>query len=151
MTFASQRLAGAFNFSGASVEKTSDQTGIVNNATVTWDAAHWDTDGYFDNANDQFVIPTQGYYLIIAHLQYQDQSAADAFFAFVVTTSQNNPEGGRFTRDTPGETFPGLEGSQILLLDVDDTITVRASGDASFIVRGASNESWFQITRLGLP
>ncbi len=48
--------AGAYRY--ASVVKTAGQS-IVNNSfvKVTWDSATHDPEGFFDNANDQFVVP----------------------------------------------------------------------------------------------
>jgi hypothetical protein len=135
-------------FSGASIEKTSDQTGVVNSAKVTWDTAHFDTDGYFDDTNDEFVIPADGHYLLVCHLQHNDTST-DNWFEFTITTSQTVPADGRFGRESYGQAFIGLEGSQIVRLDAGDRISVLSVGDASYTIRGASQESWFQITRLG--
>lgn len=149
MTFTRERFNDPFRFSGASASKSAEQTGMSGSQLITFDGTHWDTDSYFDNANDQFVIPTglDGYFritVVVATLN----SGGNAWVDILTTTSESNPSAVRIDRET--STSPQSHaGSTVFKLAAGDTVSVRTQGDASYSVRESANGTVFQIERLG--
>lgn len=134
----------------AMVMKSTDQTGIVGSGTITFDTTIYDNDGMFDNVNDYFVAPQNGYYLFTAHAQFNNQSTADdIYIAPNITSSLTQPADIRWGRDNPNISFPGIQGSIVLRLNAGDTISLDVVGDASFDVRSAG--TYMTLTLISAP
>ena len=54
------------------VTKTSDQNNVSNNDVVVWDSEDYDTGDDFDLANNKFVVPITGYYIIWGSLAFKN-------------------------------------------------------------------------------
>lgn len=69
---------GGAAFSGASLTKSADQTGVTaaSFTVVTFDGTEYDTDSYFNNANDELVAPSTGYYRVWGHVAIQKDSGS---------------------------------------------------------------------------
>jgi len=136
--------------SGATLVKTSDQTGISNGGTVTWDSAAQDVGSLADLANDSIVADKDGWWLATAHLQWNSQTTSDdSYFSFRVNGGvwADPASEARYGRDQAAIAFPGREGTALMNLSASDNVIVNVVGDGSFTVR--SSGAYFSLIFLG--
>lgn len=142
--------ASSTHFSGAMIYKSVDQTGINTQATVTFDTVAFDTDSYFDDANDKFIIPFDGYYRFTANVGVDNVSSGQSvWLAPTFTTSESVPLNFRWDRQTTSASTPTQYGGSVdLYLAADDEIylTITTTSDTSFDVR--DDGTYMSIVRL---
>jgi hypothetical protein len=153
-------------FSGAKVRKTSDQTDISGSpgitTKVTWDSSDYDTDSYFDNANDRLTVPAAGYYRVTAAVHLYN-FAATTFEDGILRLNKNGSIHTYLYR-LFGASASGMDiraatlfGSTVLFLAASDyleiAVTVQATGGSNVVdIRAADGSSnpftWFEIQRV---
>lgn len=139
--------AGYPTFSGALVTLSTNQT-IATSGKIQFDTTIYDTDSYYSAANDWFVAPADGFYIVSFHAQMINVTATTvAWIDPVITSALAQPANVRFGRDQGDSTLPSREGTLHLKLESGDTVYVNANGDASFDVRSAG--TFMAIARIG--
>lgn len=127
-------------FSGAHAYKSADQANVTDGADrlVTFDTTLYDTDSYFDNANDRFVAPDDGYYLVTAAAFFYQGTLVDVSSVIQKGTSNFAMIGALVETDSTGA-MPlsriQFNGSAVIPLNATDTVRLVVSVDSD----GANN------------
>ncbi len=133
--------------SAFTVYKTSDQTGMVNNDTITWDATYLDVNGDFDLANNRFVAPETGYYFFAVDMITPGGSTASGDFRVWLNGVGTGIAGYGYMAAT---SHVKSTASFVMNLNAGDYIDLRTTGNSDAIYGLAANlHSKFSGFKLG--
>jgi hypothetical protein len=146
-------LTSTLKMPTASMHKTSDQTLTTGGVKVSFQGEDWDTDGSIvDLTNDQFDIQEAGYYLFIAHWQWESPAPADGSQMYLYKNGTTIV--GALARVQNNGSYGSLNASWILNLAATDTIELYIdTATSSVVARGDSTverlRTTFQLVRIG--
>ena len=122
------------------VYRSSDLTGYVNGAAISWNAEAFDTDGMFTASSTDVTVQTAGIYLIETMVYFTATATVtnqDLIIAIDGTDVAGKSEG--VQSSTAGLTHQSIT----LSLAASKVITVRnaISGGSAYVIKGGTNPS----------
>jgi len=113
---------------------------------INFNTVDFDINSDFDTVNDEFVAPADGYYRINANFRAYSIATNSAIYGLAIYVNNSrvrlnryqNPDHGTFTRTI----------NQVIELNENDTVTIRAYNSSSFNITSATAETSLEIERI---